>query len=448
MLDDIGNDDRIGAELGAMLLDRVFTHLGRFVAYPSEEERVAHTLWIFHTHLIDAFETSPRLAFLSAEPASGKSRALEITEPLVPRAVEAINVSPAYLFRKIGREDEPPTLLYDEIDTVFGPKAKENEELRGLLNAGHRRGAKAGRCVIRGKEVVTEELNAFCPVALAGLGWLPDTILSRSIVIRMRRRAPNEIVEPYRRREQDFSARALGDEIAQWAQSILPGLRGAWPQLPPTIQDRDADVWEPLLAIAEMAGPVWTGKARFAAAILVGRSKEQTPSLGIRLLDDLRTIFGTAATKSTEEILTGLIALEESPWRDMRGKPLSAEGLAKRLRQYEVRSVRISERPTVRGYALNDLKPVFARYLHAQPDKPDAHDALNATHPANERNSTSKPHFNGDKPSAPSAPGLSGATRERTEALEERAAILEFDCGLSREDAERQAAIEFSGAAV
>jgi hypothetical protein len=84
------------------------------------------------------------------------------------------------------------TILYDEIDTVFGPKAKENEEIRGLLNAGHRRGAVAGRCVVHGKRVETEEIPAYCAVALAGLGWLPDTILTRSIIIRMRRRAPGE----------------------------------------------------------------------------------------------------------------------------------------------------------------------------------------------------------------------------------------------------------------
>lgn len=96
----------------------------------------------------------------------------------MPNAVEAVNVTPAYLFRKVG--ERAPTILYDEVDTVFGPKAKENEEIRGLLNAGHRRGAIAGRCVMRGKIVETEEIPAFCAVALAGLGGLPDTLLSRS----------------------------------------------------------------------------------------------------------------------------------------------------------------------------------------------------------------------------------------------------------------------------
>ena len=162
------------------LLDAVYEFTGRFVAYPSDSAHVAHVLWIAHAHLMNAWDSTPRLAFLSPEPASGKTRALEVTELLVPNAVEAINVSPAYLFRKVGDDEAKPTILYDEIDTVFGPKAKENEEIRALLNAGHRRGAVAGRCVVNGKKVTTEEISAYCAVALAGLGWLPDTILDAS----------------------------------------------------------------------------------------------------------------------------------------------------------------------------------------------------------------------------------------------------------------------------
>ena len=166
-----------GKPAGAQLLDQVQDWLTRFVAYPSRHASVAHTLWIAHTHLMDCWDSTPRVAFLSPEPASGKSRALEVTEPLVPQPVTAVNVTAAYLFRKVG--ESSPTVLYDEIDTVFGPKAKENEDIRGLLNAGHRRGAVAGRCVTTGKTVRTEEIPAYCAVAFAGIGGLPDTILSR-----------------------------------------------------------------------------------------------------------------------------------------------------------------------------------------------------------------------------------------------------------------------------
>ena len=65
---------------GAALLDEVYAYLGRFVSYPNIHAHVAHTLWIAHTHCMDAWDSTPRIAFLSPEPGSGKSRALEVTD--------------------------------------------------------------------------------------------------------------------------------------------------------------------------------------------------------------------------------------------------------------------------------------------------------------------------------------------------------------------------------
>lgn len=354
---------RVGAEFelsqGEIMLHSVHAFLGRFIVYPNGHVQTAHALWCVHTHLMDTWDTTPRLAFLSAEPASGKTRALEITELLVPNAVSAVNVSPAYLFRKVGCE-EGATILYDEIDTVFGPKAKENEEIRGLLNAGHRRGAVAGRCVVRGKTVETEEISAYAAVALAGLGWLPDTILSRSIIIRMRRRDSGETVEPFRRRIHYADGTMVRGLIEHWAQEHARQIK--WPELPVEIQDRDADVWEPLIAIADGIGGEWPERARAAAVALVMASREAEPSLGIRLLSDLRVIFGDASQMPTEIILRELHSLKEAPWNDLKGKPLNDRGLAQRLRQYEVR-------PTVlgggaqRGYKREELHDAWKRYL-------------------------------------------------------------------------------------
>jgi hypothetical protein len=154
---------------GADLLDDVEAFLARFVVYPAEAARVAHTLWIAHAWFMDRWDSTPRIAFLSPEPGSGKSRALEVTEPLVPRPVHAVNTTPAYLFRKVSDPDGAPTLLYDEIDTVFGPKAKDNEDIRGMLNAGHRKGATAGRCVVR---VPTSSQRNCLPTARSrSRGW-------------------------------------------------------------------------------------------------------------------------------------------------------------------------------------------------------------------------------------------------------------------------------------
>jgi hypothetical protein len=355
---------------GARILDGVYSFLGRFVAYPSEAAHVAHTLWCAHTHFMDTWDSTPRIAFLSPEPGSGKTRALEATELLVPRPVEAINTTPAYLFRKVSDPDGAPTILYDEIDTLFGPKAKDNEEIRGMLNAGHRRGAMAGRCVVKGKVVETEELPAYCAVAMAGLGDLPDTLLSRSAIIRMRRRAPGETVEPFRRRACKAEGHALAAQLAAWAATASPQMEGVWPELPPGIEDRDADVWEALIAVGDAAGGNWGERARAAAVALVADSKAASPSLGIRLLADLREIFGDTDAMSGEEILTALHGLEEAPWSDLRGKPLNARGLASRLRQYGVRSVNVRIGGSVpKGYRREDLHDPWSRYLPPVADK-------------------------------------------------------------------------------
>ncbi len=133
---------------GAALLYDVQNFLARFVAYPSRDAHVAHTLWIAHAHAMERWDSTPRIAFLSPEPGSGKSRCLEVSELLVPRPVEAVNVTPAYLFRKVADEAGRPTILFDEVDTVFGPKAKDNEEIRGcggwrLASAGQSSGCSA-----------------------------------------------------------------------------------------------------------------------------------------------------------------------------------------------------------------------------------------------------------------------------------------------------------------
>lgn len=350
---------------GAELLDAVYAHLGRFVAYPSDDARIAHTLWIVHTHFMAEWESTPRIAFLSPEPGSGKTRALEISETLVPRPVEAINATPAYLFRKVSDTNGLPTILFDEIDTLFGPRAKENEEIRGILNAGHRRGAMAGRCVVRGKIIETEELPAYCAVALAGLGNLPDTILTRSVIIRMRRRAPNERVEPYRRRIHAKEGYALRAQLEAWAAQAVHSIP-EWPVMPDGIEDRAADVWDALIRCADTAGGEWPKRARVAAVTLVTLAKAATPSLGVRLLSDMRQVFGEHIVLSTEVLIEKLCKIEESPWGNLKGKPIDARRLAGYLRPYSVQSkvIRIGD-TTHRGYSKEDLHDPWLRYLGA-----------------------------------------------------------------------------------
>lgn len=373
---------RSEAERGAMVLRRVYSYLGRFIIYPSEAAHVAHTLWIAHTHLMDVWHSTPRIAFLSAEWGSGKSTALEVSHSLVPNPVPVTNVSTAYIFRKIGDEENRPTILFDEIDTVFGKNAGDHEDLRGLLNAGHRRGQFVGRCIVVGKKVETEDTPCFSAVALAGLGWLPDTLLSRSVVIRMRRRAPGEKSEPHRERVHAAEGNAIRDGLATWAQSIQAEAMElsrdvTWPALPEGIVGRDADVWYSLVAVADLAGAEWPQLGRKAAHALVSATKDREASLGVRLLGDIRSIFLPATgqhedTLSTKTLLHRLQSIDEAPWADLRGKPLDSRGLAHRLSEYGIRSknMRLPGGGVAKGYARADFDDAWLRYL--TPEGPGA----------------------------------------------------------------------------
>ncbi|MER5414356.1 DUF3631 domain-containing protein [Streptomyces virginiae] len=357
---------------GAAVLDAVEAFHRRFNVFPSEAAYVAVALWDAHAHLLEAFDATPRIAFLSPEPGSGKSRALEIVETLVPSPMVAVNASPAALFRAVSGGEGRPTILFDEIDTVFGPKAGENEELRGFINAGHRRSGVTYRCVSDGagnQSVVG--FPSYCALAVAGLGNLPDTILTRSVVIRMRRRARSEKVEPFRARLHTAEGHALRDRLATWADNVRDRITGAFPVMPDGVTDRPADVWEPLLAVADAAGGDWPDRARAACLELVTAAEsDDKASLGIRLLTDLRDhVFGDIPRLPTAAVLEQLRSLDEAPWGDMNGRPLDARGLGQMLREYMAGSNRpivarnIKTGGTVlKGYYADDLTDAWSRY--------------------------------------------------------------------------------------
>ncbi|WUD73806.1 DUF3631 domain-containing protein [Streptomyces sp. NBC_00510] len=364
---------------GAALLSEVEAFHRRFNVFPLEAAYVAVVLWDAHAHLLDCFDATPRLAFLSPEPASGKSRALEIVETLVPYPMVAVNASASALFRAVSGLSARPTILFDEIDTVFGPKAGENEQLRGFLNAGHRRSGVMYRCVGDGANQQVQEFPSFCAVAVAGLGSLPDTILTRSVIIRMRRRARNERVEPFRQRVHEGEGHVLRDRLAAWADSVRDRVEGAFPQMPEGVTDRPADVWEALLAVADAAGGDWPKRAREACVELVNAAKvDDKGSTGIRLLTDLRDqVFNGIDRLPTVAVLDRLHSLEEAPWADMAGKPLDARGLSRMLREYmtgdntpiAARNIKAGGN-VMKGYYATDLHDAWQRYCPPPSESP------------------------------------------------------------------------------
>lgn len=372
---------------GAALLDEIDGFLSQYVIYPSEHMRHAHTLWIAHTHLMELWDSTPRIYFKSPEPSSGKTRALEVSEHLVLRGFIALNMSAAALIRKLG--DKPgnrPTLLVDEVDTIFGPKAGEHEDIRGVINAGHRRSGTSSRCVVQGNNIEVVDFPAYGAVGLAGLDDLPDTIMSRAVVVSMKRRAPGETVKPWRIREDEPKAKALGIKLQGWALQVKQDLWDGnqyvvpWPDMPEGIADRAADCWEALLACASFAGGHWplTCNNAALAALADLRDMGEVASTGVLLLADLHRIFlskrgkalmeenGKPALK-TEQLLKFLARMDESPWRNYRrdATPLNSRDLSQLLKPYGVKSTNIwwSKESNGKGYYLNAFDDSWARYV-------------------------------------------------------------------------------------
>ncbi len=368
----------------AVVLGDVEAFLARFVAFPSEAARVAVTLWTAHAHAVAAFDSSPRLALLSPEPGSGKTRTLEVLDLLVPDPMHVLNASVAVTFRAVDKHH--PTLLLDEVDVVFNARSKdENQELRGLLNAGHRRGAQVPRCVGPNHELKLFDVYAAC--ARAGLGDLPATLMSRSVIIRMRRRAPGEVVQPYRQRVHESEGHDVRAGLAAWITQVSDVLADAWPEMPSGVEDRPQDVWEPLLAIADAAGGSWPVRARAACVELVKVAASGEASLGVRLLGDLRAVFGATDAMSTEAILTELRKMDEAPWSDLRGKPLDPRRLARLLGGYQVSSTKVKvDGRSLQGYRREHLHDSWTRYLtqlpqQAEPPEPVEPSQVRASQP-------------------------------------------------------------------
>jgi hypothetical protein len=273
---------------GAQLLHEVCARFEYYLVLPPGAA-VALTLWTAHTHCFTAFRLTPRLNLQSPEPGCGKTTTLDVIASLVPRPVRTENLTAPILFRLV--DQSQPTLLLDEVDAYL-PQA---EELRGLLNAGHKRGACAYRCVGGGggKSKALQSFKAFAPAVLSGLGKLPGTLHDRSIHIPLIQAEPGQIKAWFDESQAETEA-SLNQQLARWTSDNFNAIRdlaasprettpvcltgaghnGSSPdpgpienqksktenltlRMPSTAHNRLGDNWRPLFAIAEIAGGDW-----------------------------------------------------------------------------------------------------------------------------------------------------------------------------------------------
>jgi putative DNA primase/helicase len=362
---------------GAAVLDELARELGRLVVMPGEAA-AATALWVGFTYTIDAGGFAPRLLVKSPEKRCGKTTLLDALTEACSRPLPASNITPASLFRTV--EKARPTVILDEADTFV----RDNEELRGLVNSGHR---KSLAFVVRTVEVNGDHeprrFSTWCAMAIASIGALHGTIEDRSVVVELRRKLPTETVarldEQARRR-----LRALASKLRRWADDHLASLRDADPATPAELHDRAADNWRPLLAIADLAGGDWPRKARDAARRLSGGDDKETAR--VLLLADLRALFAAHADPewmASKTILAELAGLDERPWSEWsKGKPISSQALRSLLEDFKVYSSHNPDK-TARGYKREAFADAWARYLPAEPAgegsiRPSVRDAATA----------------------------------------------------------------------
>jgi Protein of unknown function (DUF3631) len=348
---------------GAALLDALSSAIGSYVIMP-EPARHAAALWVAHTYLLDCFSITPRLAVRSPMKRCGKTTLLDVVSRLVLRPLPTGSVTAAALFRVV--EGYRPTLLVDEADTFLA----EADELRGVLNSGHRKGGQVVRTV--GDDHEPRAFSTFAAVAIAIIGNLPDTLADRSITVDLKRRMPSESVASFRF-DRVTHLDLLARQAARWAQDHAGTIAATDPEMP-GIHNREADNWAPLFAIADVAGGGWPERARAAALSAHAAAGGDEASLIEILLGDIRDIFAKREKNKVEpadwipsaDLVGAMVAIEGHPWAELgrSRKPLTQNGLARRLKPLGIAPGNVGpEGKRVRGYQLEQFKEAFSRYL-------------------------------------------------------------------------------------
>ena len=347
---------------GAELLDDIAKAIRRHVVMP-DHARDACTLWTVHTYLLNSFMITPRLAIRSPVKGCGKTTLLDVLAQIVYRPLPAANCSASSIFRVVERHR--PCLLIDEADSFLSG----NEELRGVLNSGHRRGGSVLRNV--GDDHEPRAFATYAACAIAMIGQLPGTLADRSVTIDLIRRKADEAIEPFRLdRVQQLTV--LARKLVRWTRDNAEAIASTEPQMPGGLYNRAADNWRGLSSIATVAGGDWLARGH-KAALAGAQSDDAQLEL---LLGDIRETFGEQTEMRSADLAEALVALEGRPWAEMgrSGKPLNPNRLARMLKPLGIAPIMIGpETDRKRGYKIADFGDAFDRYLEPAPDSQHAH---------------------------------------------------------------------------
>lgn len=337
---------------GNALLDQLVAVMKRFVILPKwAPETLA--LWTLHTYAFQLRDVSTYIGLESPEKRCGKTTLLTLLSELVNRPIVAANISSPAFFRLI--EETRPTLLIDEADTLL----QGNDELRGILNAGYNRKTayvvrvanlpwtrhksktisatpaadhSASRTSQDGTRLA--RFSCWCPKVIAAIGRLPETLADRCIVIGMQRKALRDECE----RIRNLDGSPLRRQCRRFVLDQSDVIAHARPQIPRALNDRAADIWEPLFALADIACGPWPDLARQAAEASTANTHEINP-IGSLFADIMVIFLGKTVQKIySHELVAELAYHEDRPWQEaLKGKAPTELWLAQQFRPYGIR---------------------------------------------------------------------------------------------------------------
>jgi|GEM_PF-268407 len=355
---------------GCILL-RELKETVRHYVFISNDQAIAVALWIIFSWLHEHLTHSPILYVTSAEKESGKSTLLGVLNFLTRRSLQSVDISGPALFRSITKWQ--PTLVVDEADKTL----TNNQDLCAVINSGWTRGQGVARCHPDTHE--PEIFSTFAPKIVAMKGRnLPDTTLSRSIVITMKPRRvgnPKEHTADFDHLDNETFAR-LRSQLMRFAADNGEANAKATPETPPGFYNRRRANWKPLLAIAETCGSEWKRAAWTAALAIEAVADTFDPSIGVELLWAIKAAFDARAEPpknkdriKSADLIDVLVADATAPWATYnKGKPISERQIARLLKNYEIvpKTIRLDDgaakSTTAKGYLREWFADAFARF--------------------------------------------------------------------------------------
>jgi hypothetical protein len=394
---------------GAALLTEIAETIGKYVIMdPRQCDAAALGAVFAHTH--DLRDTAPIFFIVSPTKRCGKTRLERVIKRLVPKPLMASSATPAFLARAI--EKHRPTVLIDEYDATAAGDQAMAETLRGQLNSSFDRdGAKVGKCVpLPGGGYDEREFATWAATWIAGIKKIPETVEDRSVVLRLKRKLPGEKVARFRGKDGG-ELDILKRKIARFVVDNEQRLRDIEPDMPEALSaagDRAPDAWEPVVAIADVAGGAWQERARNAALALAGVDAAPLDGdVDAALLSDINHILnacdafeptaeqlknnkqiavealeafrhgedgGTRRSRRIvglggEQLTNALATFVERKWPAWdKGKPMRPHQLARLLGAYGVRSQPLRDGEMVfRGYPRDRLEDAIERYITCTP---------------------------------------------------------------------------------